>query len=349
MLRDGMMKKRAGIVILVLISILGFGGYLYWKYIRSPKYSLLQARKAFEQHDIESFEKYVDIEGVIGNAVDQILEVEAQKQEPEDEWERLGKSFGIGLVSLMKPQLIKLYKEQVVKLVESGNFKGESKTEEKAPSSLSGLWNRVRGKNNFPNIAYIKKNGKLAYVGLNVFDKEDNAHLILELKMRNKGNYWQVAEISNLGKYIKKTNELEEQRIANLNKPIIEKIRNTLVLKSFKKYTKSDEWDLDKKVFFELKFQNIGKKKIGEYEGVLTCRTSKGKLIKKLPFKDTGNISIGGFRNKSLVKDINDFDVNDALLYKTPQSGLKISVEIKRIKFSDGEELKLYHKQSESM
>ena len=205
------MKKLVVGLVVVCLVILGAGGVYYWQYTKSPKYSLLQAKNAFEQHDLVSFEKYVDVEGITNSLIDQMLETATEQEKPKGEWEQLGESIGNGLVALLKPQLSKLAKQQIAKLVETGKLEEEQEsTESNEPDfSLSDIWNKAGGeKAGFQGIEYIKKEGKIAYVGLKFFQKEYNTDLILDLKMRDRGGYWQVAELSNFADYMKKWTNL---------------------------------------------------------------------------------------------------------------------------------------------
>jgi len=340
------MKKFLTIAIVLFVAIVA-GGIIYWQYTRTPKYSLWQAKKAIEQHDLASFEKYVDVEGITNNLIDQILEISTDETKPQDEWKQLGEAIAKGLISLLKPNLTKILKQQIVEYVEMGKFEEEKKSRESEEPeiSLSDLWNKSGGERNvFKGIAYVKKEGKIAYVGLEFFQEKYDTSLILSLKMRDKGRYWQVAEISNFSEFMRKLDELETRRIAELNKPIIEAMKQTLVLESLQKSTTSDRWGFDKKVVFRLKFKNNGQKEIDEYKGVLTCKTLDGKVLKRLSITDSDNISPGQTGGGVWSTDVNMFIANDNTLYETPQSNHDISFEIQYIKFTDGSELKLYEK-----
>jgi len=48
------MKKLIIGVVVICSLILGAVGVYYWQYTKSPKYSLWQAKNAFEQHDLVS-------------------------------------------------------------------------------------------------------------------------------------------------------------------------------------------------------------------------------------------------------------------------------------------------------
>jgi len=336
------MKKFLTIAIVVTAVV---GGIIYWQYTRTPKYSLWQAKKAIEQHDLASFEKYVDVEGVVNSLIDQILEISTEETKPQDEWEQLGETIGEGLIMLLKPQLTKILKQQIAEYVETGKFEEEKKgrESEELEISLSELWNKAGGRKSvFRGISYVTKEGKIAYVGLEFFQEKYDTSLILDLKMRDRGGYWQVAELINFLEFMRKLDDLETRRIAELNKPIIEVIKRTLVLESVQKYTTSDSWGFDKKVLFRLKFKNIGQKEIDEYKAILICKTLDGKVLKTLSITDSDNISPGQTGGGVWSKDVNMFIANDNTLYEAPQSNLDISVEIQYIKFIDGSELKLY-------
>lgn len=205
--------KKSVIAAIVLIVILATGSILYWQYTKTPKYSLWQAKKAIDQHDLASFEKYVDVEGICSSAIDQLLEKISDTEKPKDEWEKLGQTIGKGLVTVLKPQLSKIVKQQISDLVEKGEFevkknKAESK---KSTFSLSNFLNKIGDvKNSFGHIEYIKKEGKIAYVRLKFHMDKQDTPLIIDLKMINLGNYWQVAKITNFSNILEKLDFLLE-------------------------------------------------------------------------------------------------------------------------------------------
>ena len=341
------MKKFLTFAIVLIVAIFT-GGIIYWQYTRTPKYSLWQAKKSIEQRDLASFEKYVDVEGITNSLIDQILEISTEETKPQDEWEQLGEAIGKGLITILKPQLTKIVKQQLVDYVETGKFEEEKKgrESEEPQISLSELWNKAGGRKSvFRGISYVKKEGEIAYVGLAFFQEKYDTSLIMDLKMRNRGGYWQVAELSNFSEFIRKLDDLETERIAKLNKPIIEAMRKTLVLESLHKSTTSDRWGFDKKVVFRLKFKNHGQKEIDEYKVALRCKTLDGKVLKSLSITHSDNISPGQTGGGIWSTDVNMFIAGDNTLYETPQSNLDISIEIQYIKFTDGSELKLYEKE----
>ena len=342
------MKKLTILLVVTIMVILGLIGVFYWQSTRNPRYSLLQVQKAINQNDLVNFKKYVDIEGISNSLIDQALKMAAEQEQSEDEWEQLGDAIARGFIELLKPRLSELIQLQIVKLVETGEHEFREQTTDPGDPevSISDIWDKAEGdKAVFQGIEYIKREGKIAYVGLKFFYEEYDADLILDLKMRDMGSYWQIAEFSNLAEFLKKIDQHETQRIYQLNVPIIEEIKKTLVLEDLEKSTMSDEWGISKKVIFKLKFRNEGQKEIDEYRALLTCYSLDGKKLKRLSILDNDNILPGKTGGGIWTTEVNMFLANDNLIFDTPQSELKIDVEIQYVRFRDGSELELLTKE----
>lgn len=337
--------KKVVIISVSVIVVIAIAIY-YWQWTCSPKYSLLQAKKAIENHDVVSFEKYVDVQSLTERLIDQFLDMTtAQQEQPVNEWEQMGQNIAKGFINLLKPQLAKLAKEQVAYYVEKGSFEDAKDKAEGPQFSLKEIWNKSgREKSKFRGFEYVKKDGKIAVVGLGFFHEEYNTKLVLDIKMREKGGYWQVAELSNFSDYMKKLDELESKRIEDLNKPVIEAMKKALVLESVNKSTYTDSWGFSKKVVFKINFKNVGEKVIDEYKAVLVCKDSNGKLLKKILAFDTDDIKLGQSGGGIWTSDVNMFISNDNKLYDTSQESLSFDVQIRYIKFADGSELKLHEK-----
>lgn len=343
------MRKLIFAAIIIAIFIAA-GCILYWQYTKTPKYSLLQAKKAFEQHDLASFEKYIDIEGISCSLIEQALETADKQEKPKDNLERFGELIGKGLLTLLKPRLSKLVKEQVTELVETGKFevKKENKVTEEPEFLLSNIWSKVGGENvKLQGIEYVKEEGKIAYVGLKLYQEKYNAWLVLDVKMRDLRGYWQVVKLSNFGEYMEKIDELETKRINEINSPIIESIKKTLVVKEIQKrndWGKDGMGKIDSKVNLYLQLENIGQKEIDEYKILLICKTLEGKELKSLSLTDSSNILPGKTGGGIWSTEVNMFIISDKLLFDTLQPDLDLKANVQYIKFTDGTELKLFEK-----
>ncbi|KUG05981.1 DUF2939 domain-containing protein [Solirubrum puertoriconensis] len=202
------------ILLLILVVVLAVGGYLYYRTVTTgPKFALAKAAKAVHDHDVASFEKYVDVESVAGSLVDQVAE---QDQVLSLISANTSGMMMRGALNLAKPQLAKAARKEVQHFVETGSFDANANNEFErvVKFSLAGLASRVVSpESSFKGVKYLKEQGEQALVGLEFTQPKLDTTLVLELQMRNRGDYWQVTEITNLGEVLRQTARLEKQRL----------------------------------------------------------------------------------------------------------------------------------------
>jgi hypothetical protein len=90
-------------------------------YRESPKYSLLQIKKAIEENDVDLFEEYVDLESVISSAIDNAAAADLGKDSTD-----AASSLGIQLGSQLGQAMVPLMAKQIRDGIEKGTFKSES-------------------------------------------------------------------------------------------------------------------------------------------------------------------------------------------------------------------------------
>jgi len=220
-------KKTTIVISLLTLILIAAGGLWYWNYTRSPEYSLLKIREAIGQHDVDLFEKHVDVAGVTSSLIDQLM----SQMNEESGAQGLGGALAQGLIGLMKPRLTDALKEQILNAVETGSFEQESGGQEASADSDFSLTNILESGSGteFEGIDQVTKEGKIAYVGLKLRPKDpkQNTILILNVKMRDRGGYWQVAELTNADKIIDQLRGPEKQIAAN-ESSAISMVRNII-------------------------------------------------------------------------------------------------------------------------
>ena len=187
------MNKKLLVIGLPLLLILVIGGVLYWHHITSPEYSLAKIKDSIANHDITTFEKYVDVDGIIMRMMSQIPEVIGADKK----LGLFGKDVDQLILSALQGPIINIAKESVRTIIERG-YLDQQVTQ---TDSISKLFKQ------FPIDSFkikalkeIRKQGKICRVPLQIYVEAYEGETILELMMRDKGSYWQVAEISNLPK-----------------------------------------------------------------------------------------------------------------------------------------------------
>ena len=203
------MKK---ILILLLLVALAAGGYFYYQSLKAgPKYSLMQAANAVRTHDMATFERYVDVSSVTGSLVDQI-----SSQAGALGVLNPGGMVFKGALRLLKPQLAQAAQKEVQRYIETGSVEAAAKAQPNklVNVSLMGVASKVVNPDSeFKDIKYVTEQGEQALVGLEFTQPKYDTTLVVELKMRNRGDHWQVTEITNSGELLKHVARLEKQRM----------------------------------------------------------------------------------------------------------------------------------------
>lgn len=220
--REGDPMGKRGWILAVVLVIATIGGFWYWqvKVQGTPSYSLHQAAQAVENHDLQQFKKYVDVEGVSERLVDDIVDQTSSQMSASSPAEQLGQSLGQGLAELMKPRLVEEIQGGVERYVETGEVAGElGERASVDPDSLARI---------FQGIDSTNINGSMARVYLRVHDLRADSAATLELRMREMDGYWQVAEIANIQELIaaSESDSEESTRIRALKATMKSDLRN---------------------------------------------------------------------------------------------------------------------------
>ena len=249
------MKKKRLIKNILSISIIVVGVLIYFIYTSSIKHSLKQINLAYENHDITSIEKYIDFNSILDRIFDERMnsisdESSIYETNNYNSGRALGEKMGKEIANLMKPQLKERWKQEILSLIEVGDFENDN-------DNLQSFINISRVLI-FNQVKSIKKEGKIALIELEYNLPRYDTIAILNVKMRNKGKYWQLFDIDNFFKNINFINQLEENRVDRMNS----ELKN-----EFFKYVKMSELKVEysekeDKNTYSFYFENISDKKI---------------------------------------------------------------------------------------
>lgn len=335
-----MKTKRiiAGLAAILLVVAMAYGMYRHDQYKKSPEYSLTQLEKAIEEHDIESFKKYADVQGLVNGLMDQLLEIGNREKKSNARQPTLVELISNDLLYFSKPQLVGTARFQLLDYVKTGEYGGKiNSTARRNPEVLlSKIWCETIGCNTtFQGIEYVREEGELAQTGLNFLMEDHDVVLVLELEMEDRGEYWQVTRLGNFPDFMR---ELVELR----NKRVLDEMNRTLILEGIDKSTTNGVWGIGKKVIFELQVRNQGQKEIGSYVVKVDCMLPNGKELESFTI-DSGRKILAGEKGKgSWFKDINKFSTEDEVLYTADRSDLDIKATVQQIVFADESTLELW-------
>lgn len=200
--KESFISKKIIISITLICLIVGGIAWYFLYFIKTPEYSLKIIKDATEKHDIVKFNKHVDLDSTLSRGYDDLMEAAIDSDKtisPE------AKAFANGFIQMLKPALVNGLKDGISRYVETGKWEAEKATTNKKDNfnpdeitNKSGLKNST-----FKGVAYTKKDGKTAIVGLKLFDQDVKKEFVLDVKMRQlEDGTWQIAELSNFKEYI---------------------------------------------------------------------------------------------------------------------------------------------------
>ncbi len=204
------MKK---LLLFVVVLALAAGAYYYVKSKKDgPTGALVQAAAAVQRHDVATFEKFVDVGSVTSHLVDDVASQGATLA-------GLVPGGGLmmgGALRLLKPTLANAARKEVQRYVETGSVEAAAEAAPKHGLNLSifGLAGKVVGPDSrFKGVKYATEQGEQALVGMEFTQPRYDTTMVVEVKMRHRGDHWQLTEITNTGELLRQTSRLEKRRL----------------------------------------------------------------------------------------------------------------------------------------
>ena len=176
----------------------------FFIYKQMPEYSLQQIKKAAEQHDQQKFAKYVDVQALSESLAKQFIAYNtADKSNALVE-----RSLETAVKRYSDPELNQTFQTIVVDYVQNGKYGDDAETDgfskETSPAAmLMQLQDYIVSKLEFEGFCTLDKNEGIADVTADFYMPQKGATLKLQMKMVDKGKYWQIVEIANLNDFLK--------------------------------------------------------------------------------------------------------------------------------------------------
>ena len=192
------MKKN---IIIIAILVIGVLGYNYW--INTPQYSLLQIQKSVDTKDRFLFDKYVDTNGIIEDVVEDLSKIFIEEMDTQESSEYSffdPQVLAAGLVSLFQPAIENAIEEGFDEFWEDEVGTVELKSDLK--NNLDSF-----------EVSYLKRDGKIAKLGLEGQDPDSGETIKIEFKLNKIENYWRITQISNLENILRQNMDQVEELI----------------------------------------------------------------------------------------------------------------------------------------
>ena len=223
-----MSDNRKKVFLGLLIAILGALAFYFFYWTKTPQYSITLIQQAVKNHNVDKFERYVDLDTLYGRAYDDFI---SKSVVPKNDAEKVASAFATGIMQMFKPTVVSALKDATLKEI-SGTQKLEASAKQQKGDVKEGI-NKISAANKnaeIKNISVISKESEVANVGITLYDKELNSDFILKVKMNKLENgEWRVKEITNLIEYLESVKNAEIKKI---------KERDRIVKETIDKYIK---------------------------------------------------------------------------------------------------------------
>ena len=339
--------KRFLVIAGVLVLLVGttvYVGYSYWK--STPEYAFAQIKSAVDTHDKALFYRFVDVETLIGRAVDDII---ADSQEEQDVSEASwANDLAQGFAKLIQPRLVEFLTDEVDKMIEKpGGERDEMTPAGELPDDVPNLPLNPMDIDNleFEGIKEKASEGKITTVVLAVRNRKLDLPLNIELLMREvDGGHLQLFQLSNLRAVIDSVEEAEHAWKVAQNQPIRDRLNNLLQTTNLNFRSKSDRWGLDKSMTFTLELKNISESAVTGCVGTLIFRDKDtGEIHAELPVHAEGHDPVmpGASYTMEMTVDINPFVEDQQRLWEIDGDKHTYELVLTQAKLRDGSTLSI--------
>ena len=316
------MSRTHKILGALLAAIIVAGGAGWWHWTHTPQYCLSRIGAAIANHDVAEFERLVDLQSVLSRLADDAL---ASKGVSDN-------AFAAGLVQMMKPMLISAATDMVRKRIESGG--DDAPASPNGNEKVSGVLHRIPMTKNFEGIKYVRHEGKIATVGLEIRQPKLGITKTLDIRMREEDGHWRVAALSNFTQYTAEIEQLEKQKLEQINDKVYDETRKAFTLTRADRTTKQDRFGFERKVHFDIAAKNNGPM-VRKIKGAVFITAGNNEPIQIAVDTDTP-WPTGATYTWTYDKEINPFIGEEKALFETPEDQLQVMLMVDYVERDDG-------------
>lgn len=324
------MKRSTATTVVIVLVCLTAVAVSWHAWTSSPTYALRQAARAVGEHDLVTFQKYVDVERVCERFVDDMM-----ASVTEETGDNPFGGLAAGMIMMMRPRLVEAMQAAIERAIETGEMTAGGKDDVDAAGQVRPYWRTASDEESgFRRVAFVRKEGAVAIAGLEMFDADAQSSFTIELKLRDLGGHYQIVEIANLRETMAALREAEAKRLAELNAPIAQELARTVTFERLIGTTSSDRWDISRKAQVGVELRNRSNEPITKVS--FRVRVMRGEeQIGEFRCVETERIEPGERTQGVWEKSVNLFRGEDKALYEGIDSA-ELVAEVTRVEFADG-------------
>lgn len=346
-------KKWIALAVVIVLIAGGIGGYMYYKYKRTPAYSLKIIETSVKEHNWVQFSRHVDVKEISESAFDDFCVAAMEENTSADSGM---KALAGGFIQMFKPVVVNALQDGIKEFVEMGtrekskvDSQSEKKSEKEQGNQVAdNLLKDIRAEETkFTGIKSTETEGATATVTLGLRDEKLDADYDIKLRMNQLDDgTWRLSKISNLKELYKSVRAAKERKLDSLNAPIKSEIDSAVQIGDMTGDVSQKDDSLGFSYDYELILSADAKinsdKPLSSFNGYVSVTNPSGEITKiyyKYELTDTDSTS--GTQEIVLSKHLNPFIPSDSDMIEQKGQGYTFKASVTEIKYQDGKEVKL--------
>ena len=337
------MEKKKGengqkIAIAAVSVVLCAALFYFFYYIKTPVYSMKLIGEAVQKHDLETFERHVDVKHMVGKIYDDYVVMESK-----DKGSLAGNAFALGLVNALKPVAVAEMQDAVYAEVAKKDAPAQQK------QSKINVLDKFRSNSKaaaFKEISTVSKSGDTAVVGVKYHNRKVDKDYTLNVKMekRNDGK-WRAKELVNLLELLDQTEKDEAEKLKEIDKPFKEQVWKSVELTNGCGYSTWNSGSVyNPQYYIDVKtcLLNISGKKIIGATGFIQLehKDAPNVSIKRFKMSPFYTIGVGDEMFTVSEEPLNQYnDTDKYIMQLIRENKLFVRYFVMSIKFEDGSKI----------
>lgn len=334
-------KKFLLLLPLIVISAALFYYFMYW--CKTPLYAVNEVRDSMQNHNVEKFEKYVDLHSVLDKAFEDVIMAESKINNDNV----ASNAFAMGILRMIKPAVVDLLVEETKASIANQNTEQKqtvsgnaSHKDPIADAMRSNLEKKLSlDKLKLKDISLEDSKEGQAVVNLVITHKELNKDFELKMKMvLTEDNVWHIKEFTNLVDFIYELDRAEKAALASLNQPLIDKLNNSLTIVDKKISLQENINGADNKILsVVVTVKNNSNKNINRIYYDIEVFDDDNNIIYSYPERFNGTLPAGNTQILNNQKILKPALPADKMLMELDFDDLNWRIQPTYISFDDGE------------
>lgn len=331
------MLKKYSKIIYALIATALLGAVFYFMYfMKTPAYAVERTIESVRQHNSQEFSRYVDVPSVMGHAFDDCLKAESKINNDNI----LSNPFAAGILHMLKPSVVDLMNQEALRLVDNKKEDDQKVVDPVPDAMMRNTERRVALQElSFGKFNIEQTDDEHAMLTAAVHNNKLKKDFLLQIELTKQDDgYWKITQVKNLTDLIVQFDAARRAQLAAQNKPVLEKLNNSLQIVDKKlSITSALVNDIrEHRLNAVITVQNNTAQTINRAYYDVTITDKEGNAIYSYPEHFNGSIHPGAVTHLNTSKLLNELLPDDKKLMTVDVFHLPCKIQITYLAFQDG-------------